>query len=839
MECGKGLTDFVTSPSFNAGKLRLAAALRVGLLMLCISAGVPATAVHALDQPDPLQLLQQLNEVQLDPAQIHFLRDTQITRDRVNIYFDRGFIGFLAPIEGEITGAVFEGDGEILLTPPSSAEKLNLARFTDSPVLAEKFTFAYMRFTDQTARELLARTRRPEPDDIEQPTGFLDQWNPTVRLFNRDYSMRVLQDLLGDGTLPFFHAHLQGVDHGIFQLSVDERLPEAVQVGAAQRSRGELYADVWCSFASRDSESRQASLMTGPASARSYKINTQIQEDHSLVGRAELELQSNSSSDRVLAFELSRRLSVTQVKNEEGNELVVIQNSSLEESEVAARGNDLVVVVLPAPVPVGRTFRLSFSYRGNVIAEVGNGVLYVGARGSWYPNLGIGNRATYDLTFQYPDNLTLVATGNLIEEHSAGGWKRSHWISSGVFAVAGFNLGAYDSRRRKAGHTLIEVYAAREAEGALEKRHAATHPSGELIVRRTPEGAIPVTILPKPVPPLDPTAALESVAETAAKAVQYFQTLFGPFPYPRLAISQAPGHFGQGWPGLVYLPTLSFLGKGERSMMGLGGRTVESRSELSLAHEIAHQWWGNRVGWKTYHDQWLSEGFATYASAMNAAGDKNGERAFREVMQGYKDDLLSKTSEGQTVESGGPIWLGHRLRNSRNPEGYVTVVYEKSCWVLHMLRTLMADPRSGSEERFFQMLREFATANWDREVSTQDFIRHAEKYMTPDMDLEGDGRLDWFFSAWVYGVGIPTYKLRVKTREIGAGKFVVEGDIAPSDVASGFEMMVPLVAELGKGTKVRLGLVRVADDRGKFRFTTAAKPLRVAIDEENLLAVVN
>ena len=830
--------DFVAFPLLSAGKTRQAAVLRVGLLILWFAAGVPPTAVHAQNQPDPLQLLKQLNEVRLDPTQIYFLRDAQITRDRVNIYFNRGFIGFLAPVAGEISGAVFEGDGEILLIPPSPAEKLNLARFTDSPILTEKFTSAYMRFTNQTAKELMARARRPEPDDIEQPTGFLDQWNPTVRLFSPDYSFRVLQDLLGDRALPFFHAHFQGVDRGIFQLGVDERLPEAVQVGAAQRSHGELFADVWCSFPSRDSESRQESLLAGSASVRSYKIDTQIQEDHSLVGRGELELQSNSSADRVLAFELSRRLSVAQAKDERGNDLVLIQNPSLEESEVAARGNDWIVVVLPAPVPAGQTFRLSFSYRGNVIAEVGNGVLYVGARGSWYPNRGIGNRATYDLTFQYPERLTLVATGNLIEEHSSDGWKHSHWISPGVIAVAGFNLGAYDSRLRKAGDTLIEVFAAREAEGALEDRHVAAHPLGELIVRRTPEGGIPVTILPKPVPPLDPTAALDSVAETAAGAVQYFETLFGPFPYPRLAISQVPGHFGQGWPGLVYLPTLSFLEKGERSRMELGGRTEELRSELSLAHEIAHQWWGNKIGWSTYRDQWLSEGFATYASALNGAREENGERTFREVMRGYKDDLLSKTREGHTVESGGPIWLGHRLRNSLNPEGYVTIVYEKSCWVLHMLRTLMADPETGSDERFFRMLRDFAATNQDQEVSTQDFIRHAEKYMTADMDLEGNGRLDWFFSTWVYDIGIPTYQLRVKTREVAPRKFVVEGNIVQSNVPSEFEMMVPLVAEFSKGKKIRLGLVRVSEDGGEFRFTTADKPPRVAIDEENLLAVV-
>ncbi|MBI1983486.1 MAG: hypothetical protein HYS61_04740, partial [Acidobacteria bacterium] len=391
---------------------------------------------------------------------------------------------------------------------------------------------------------------------------------------------------------------------------------------------------------------------------------------------------------------------------------------------------------------------------------------------------------------------------------------------------------------RKAGGTRIEVYAARLAEDVLEKRHVATHPAGELVVRRTSEGPLPVAVLPKPVPPLDPTALLDNVAESASNAVKYFESLFGPFPYSRLAISQVPGHFGQGWPGLVYLPTLSFLAKGERSQMGLGGRSEELRSQLSVAHEIAHQWWGNKVGWSTYRDQWLSEGFATYAAALHASREKDGERTFREVMRGYKDDLLSKTREGETIESGGPIWLGHRLRNSRNPDGYVTIVYEKSCWVVHMLRALMADPVTGSDDRFFGMLREFLSTQRDRDVSTQDFLRHADKHMTPEMDLDGSGSLEWFFSTWVYGTGIPTYKLQVNTRQISPKSFLVEGNIEQSDVPAEFEMKVPVVADYGKGRKVRLGLVHVSETGGRFRFTTPARPARVAIDEENLLAVV-
>src|SRR5271167_3007805 len=97
--------------------------------------------------PDPRELFHQLNTASIDPSQVYALRDTQIVRDRVKIYFNRGFVALLKQTIGEINGAVFAGDGEILLTPPTAVEKLSLSHFTQTPILEERFTMAYLRFT--------------------------------------------------------------------------------------------------------------------------------------------------------------------------------------------------------------------------------------------------------------------------------------------------------------------------------------------------------------------------------------------------------------------------------------------------------------------------------------------------------------------------------------------------------------------------------------------------------------------------------------------------------------------------------------------------------------------
>jgi aminopeptidase N len=257
-----------------------------------------------------------------------------------------------------------------------------------------------------------------------------------------------------------------------------------------------------------------------------------------------------------------------------------------------------------------------------------------------------------------------------------------------------------------------------------------------------------------------------------------------------------------------------------------------------IAHEIAHQWWGNLLGWRTYHDQWLSEGLASYAAALFLAQRKDGSQQLRTLLRLYKDDLLTKTSDGGTVEFGGPIWLGQRLSSSLDPEGYSDIVYKKACWVLHMLRGIMTDFHTGSDARFFSMLRDFIKQYQGQSVSTEDFIRYAEKYMTAQSDLERNHKLDWFFNEWVYDTGVPEYSLTSEVRVSTAGGYVVRGTITQSHVPENFVMPVSLLAVFGREKRVVLGKVVVGGSGGVFRFNVLQKPQRVMIDDQNLLAVV-
>ena len=141
--------------------------------------------------------------------------------------------------------------------------------------------------------------------------------------------------------------------------------------------------------------------------------------------------------------------------------------------------------------------------------------------------------------------------------------------------------------------------------------------------------------------------------------MRLFQHWFGDAPYGRIAITQQPEfNFGQSWPTLVYLPMSAFLDATQRyELMGQQAFRFASFIQEVTPHEISHQWWGHMVGWASYHDQWLSEGFAEFSAGLFVeATSKAGE--VDKFWDRLRDEIVQKNPFGNSPNDAGPVWLG-------------------------------------------------------------------------------------------------------------------------------------------------------------------------------------
>lgn len=799
--------------------------LAIGVLSLApgaafSSGGVPQTQSlnSSSVSPSPRQLYQLLQAARVEQAHVYTVHDLTLRRDGVAFTFSEGKFAFLQPTEGHFTGAVFSGRGHIFAVPPDPSERASLARFLQVPLVDVEFWQAYLRFDEGTAREIqnaLAQQKAATGSDQD----FADEWNPIVTQFNPNSSLRLMEALLSSPPEPYLYATLNSTTVGGFEVVLDERRAEDVLVGQARRTSDTDFFDVWTSYAAENSQPR-----TQEFAPVAYAMNTTIGDDLALTGSAAVQLKCLASGERILEFELSRFLQVQSVTDAQGQPLDFFQNEDMRRKEIARRGNDLLFVALPEQAVAGQRYEFHISYHGSVIQDDGNGVYFVGARGTWYPRLaGVDQFAHFDLKFRWPKRLRLVATGQEFESGEEGARKTGHWRSTQPIAVAGFNLGEY-AEQSFHGTPLIQLFANQQ----LEQNIAAQlhqYSLGEF-----PQAARDFQLLP------NPAAVLKQLGTKLNDSVHYYEELNGPFPFPELDVSQIPGSFGQGWPGLLYLTTFVFLPPQAQEQVGLTEHTQEQVQELVPFHEVVHQWWGNLEVPASYRDVWIEEAMADYQSLMYDEKRNPSKHPLQEWLLRYRDALLAKEPEtGKTVEQSGPLDFGYRVDSSKSPDAYRIIIYEKGAWVMHMLRMMLRDPRrKNPDARFEELLKNTLEDHRFQTLSTAQFEGEVQRLMTPSMDLENSRSMDWFFDQWVRQTGIPEYSLSFNVHPSKI-RFLIEGSLEQHDVPDIFTARVPIYAISAPGKTIFLGSVVTTGAATSFRFTARFRPSKLLIDPEHTI----
>jgi len=606
-------------------------------------------------------------------------------------------------------------------------------------------------------------------------------------------------------------------------------------VGQHKSVEGTDFYDVWASFSDKRAPPPETDPDTGLSSRdfeiTQFTIDTEIKPPNDISATAVLSVVPRRSGSRILLFELSRLLQV-QSAEANGHAVEFIHNQAVEGSQLQKRGNDALAVFLPSPVKLGDAIQLKISYAGSVLSQAANGLLYVGERGTWYPNTGFAMSA-FDMQFRYPLGWTLVAVGRRTELKEVGGAQVSHWLTERKVPVAGFNVGKYSRTVTRAAGVSVETYATANVEKAL-----VVADSNPVPIQPFNRPAAPLMVGPRTEAP-SPSRNLEMVSKSAGEALDYYAQHFGPYPFSGLMLAQSPSNVSQGWPGLIFLSSYAFLNVQEREQLEHDPVNRIMIQQL-VAHETAHQWWGDLVGWNGYRDQWIMEALANYSAMMLL--ESKDPAAFRQLMQRYRDNLLAKGADDTLLMDAGPVTLGLRLSSSKFPQAYQAISYGRGTWIFHMLRTMLRDAEQGSptnrakggEEPFIRALLTLRKEYEGKAITTAQLLSVFEAQLPKSLWFDNKRSLDWFFESWVNGTAVPHFELRdvkiagTKAMPIATGTIVQEH--APETLVTA----VPLYAMVGT-RNVLLRHVFADGNETPFRLTVPVGTRKILLDPEQTL----
>ena len=739
--------------------------------LLAVIVGIVLNALLARAQTPYDTVFDQLKSLAARREAVAPIHGLVLHRDVLQLRFDSGTAYLLTPVSGRTVGVALVGAGSMSFVPPLTVERFNLKRVLGDSVLTEPITGAVLLFTDSTEAELAHSLKFGAPASGgtvlagPDPNGPVDdalEYLIDGRRHSVDASL--MAPILNRTTTEFFSAYIQRAHGESVLMEFDPNESEEVIL----YRRGHMIdqrVETVCQFPRATDIDHNVSLATKqaePLVVDAYAIEATIDNNYHFKGSADARLVVRRDRHRWIPFRLYSELDVDSVTTSAGAPLTYYRHDHASPLWVQS----------DKPLGPGDTAHVRVVYHGGVIGfgsaiegflppwwdqwrrdlvPILDAWAFIKETETWFPRYSF-EPAAITLTFHTPKDLKLATIGRLVSADTAANIVTTHWVSELPTDQVSFNIGKFNE---------WVLHDPRIPPVTVQVNTDAHAVIGRLFPgARRPE---------------------ELVGADVVNSLSFFSKVFGPPLFHQYYATEIPYFHGQAFPGMIHLSWATFLSQSD-----------QGSDQSFRAHEMAHQWWGIGVEPANYRDAWLAEGFAEFSGLWYMQIILKDNDKYFKKLRTSRDDM--RRARGKAA----PLGIGYRAAESWKG-AYALTTYQKGAWVLHMLRNLMLDTRTMSEERFARTMHDFYMTYRGKRAATADFQHTVELAIGQPMD--------WFFSEWVYGTAIPTYTFSWNATRDSAG-ITARLRVRQTDVPAGFMMYVPVLIKFAEGEALIRILVR-------------------------------
>jgi hypothetical protein len=676
--------------------------------------------------------------------------DLILSRDVARFVLEQGVVYSLSPVAGRTIGVVFVGRGRFQFAVSDPAERANAKRLLEleSDSIDVSFDRLLLLFADGTMEELeTALTfseRVPEGDaakHVEYALKYLS--DPDDRYFDPGLLTAVMNGTRAD----YFFANLRDGGDDPLMVEISPWETEGVKLMRKSKLRGAgETGEIVCQFPlASDRETSTAQDSRDLVHITRQVIDLAIDDDMKVSASVELTIEPKFAGYSWVPFLLFPGFEVESATWGDGAPATFFWKKE----------NPYLWIRFDPPTDEAGERLVRLSYSGDDLIERGEGWYYLQTSTGWYPHHGSRALSVFDITYHRPETVQLASVGVLQAADTSDDVITSRWVTQRPIRNAGFNIGEFENLEIDyPGVPRTTVYIAREAHSNLgmtvrdrmgrEIRLQTRYLSGDRMDK--------------------------AVASDVVSSLSFFTKTFGEPLDNRFWATEIPYSHGEAFPGIVHLSWFTFDQEHDDGV-----------DQVFRAHEMAHQWWGIGVDYETYRDRWLSEGLAEFAALFYLDLVLMNREQYVKTLKEWREEIMDD------ADKAGPIALGHRVATSEHPEFYNLMVYEKGAWVAHMLRGMMVDLQTGSDDKFIAMMQDFYKRYRGKRASTEDFRSVVEQHIGMDMQ--------WFFDEWINGTAIPSYEFSYQVTETPDGQFGAKLRVEQENVPDDFKMIVPVMFE--------------------------------------------